>query len=112
MIPPTLNDKGWSPTSGASAATPWLYLKTCEGDCDDDDDCAKGTCFQRNAMEAVPGCAGVGASGMDFCTEVKEKPLVGSGSGWSNSGGADGCGRESCRLCHGDCDDDNDCRWG
>ena len=33
----------------------------CEGDCDDDDECAGNLiCFQRNGFTAVPGCEGSG----------------------------------------------------
>eukprot|EP00956_Cyclotella_meneghiniana_P008557 scaffold11587_cov49-Cyclotella_meneghiniana.AAC.3 len=42
----------------------------CEGDCDDDSDCANGLlCFSRiqGSVEFVPGCQGVGIPGMDFC---------------------------------------------
>ena len=43
-------------------------LENCEGDCDNDGDCAPGlTCFQRNALEVVAGCAGAGDSGRDYC---------------------------------------------
>ena len=40
----------------------------CEGDCDDDNDCG-GTmkCFQRENLELVPGCSGVGKRGWDYC---------------------------------------------
>jgi hypothetical protein len=40
----------------------------CEGDCDDDNDCG-GTmkCFQRESLELVPGCSGVGKRGWDYC---------------------------------------------
>ena len=43
-------------------------LGRCEGDCDDDDDCAEGLqCFDRDNNEAVPGCAGLGKYGKDYC---------------------------------------------
>ncbi|GFH44862.1 hypothetical protein CTEN210_01336 [Chaetoceros tenuissimus] len=46
----------------------------CQGDCDDDDDCADGlVCRQRNAFESVPGCFGEGLAedreGKDICNE-------------------------------------------
>ena len=41
----------------------------CEGDCDSDSDCKAGLyCFQRDAMEWVPGCSGDGVHAWDYCT--------------------------------------------
>ena len=38
-------------------------LGECEGDCDNDGDCAGDlVCFQRNGLESVPGCAGTVSS--------------------------------------------------
>jgi len=43
-------------------------LGKCEGDCDDDDECAENlVCFQRDADEPVPGCGGSPQSGWDYC---------------------------------------------
>ena len=43
-------------------------LNSCEGDCDDDSECAAGLkCFQRVADEPVPGCHGKGSTGSDYC---------------------------------------------
>ena len=45
-------------------------LSVCDGDCDDDGDCAVGLkCFVRkvNSFKAVPGCEGVGDGGEDYC---------------------------------------------
>ncbi|KAL7554810.1 hypothetical protein ACHAWF_018359 [Thalassiosira exigua] len=40
----------------------------CRGDCNDDEDCEKDLyCFMRNGFELVPGCAGQGTSGTDYC---------------------------------------------
>lgn len=40
----------------------------CQGDCDEDKDCAgELICKQRTAMEVVPGCAGKGRNGFDYC---------------------------------------------
>lgn len=48
---PNVTVVGWSPTSP---------LNECEGDCDEDTDCASGLiCFQRNRANVnVPGCLG------------------------------------------------------
>ena len=45
-------------------------LGLCEGDCDDDDECAPGlVCFQRDPNEPVPGCSGGldDSSRTDYC---------------------------------------------
>ena len=43
-------------------------LNVCEGDCDNDSDCADGLmCFERAGSEAVPGCDGPGTDGKDYC---------------------------------------------
>ena len=40
----------------------------CEGDCDSDADCGGGLrCFQRDNLEAVPGCMGSGHGAWDYC---------------------------------------------
>jgi len=43
----------------------------CEGDCDSDDDCGAGlSCYERDALEAVPGCSGgseFDIPGKDYC---------------------------------------------
>lgn len=43
-------------------------LQVCQGDCDDDDECAEGlVCFERETEnDAVPGCFGLPANG-DYC---------------------------------------------
>lgn len=58
-----------TPLSG-TAWTPTNKLGLCQGDCDRDSDCASGLkCFQRNGFTPVPGCAGQGVSGMDYCVK-------------------------------------------
>uniref|UniRef100_A0A7S4I3A4 Uncharacterized protein n=1 Tax=Odontella aurita TaxID=265563 RepID=A0A7S4I3A4_9STRA len=53
---------------------PAIKLGECEGDCDNDDDCALGLrCFRRNGKRAVPGCDGTGKSGMDYCFRDPEE---------------------------------------
>ena len=43
-------------------------LGVCEGDCDNDEECATGlTCMQRNGNEAVPGCQGPAKRRKDYC---------------------------------------------
>ena len=45
-------------------------LQECQGDCDKDGDCAGELyCFERDGLEAVPGCSGEAESetGKDYC---------------------------------------------
>jgi len=43
-------------------------LGNCQGDCDDDSECAGNLkCFERAEFEDVPGCVGFGVSGFDYC---------------------------------------------
>jgi hypothetical protein len=43
----------------------------CRGDCDSNDQCASGLCFQRNANEYTPGCLrGSPSAGMDYCIDA------------------------------------------
>jgi len=47
-------------------------LAMCEGDCDNDEDCAGDLiCFDRSSGSTapVPGCSGEGSAGRDYCTE-------------------------------------------
>lgn len=46
-------------------------LNKCQGDCDNDSECARGLyCFQRDALESVPGCSGSGESKKDYCAAL------------------------------------------
>jgi len=68
-------------------------LGLCEGECDNDGDCAPGLrCFQRNGYAPVPGCSGTGVEDFDYCYDpttadarnvVEENP-AGVG-GWGGS---------------------------
>ena len=52
-------------------------LQACIGECDADSQCASGLkCFQRAGHTAVPGCAGSGVAGWDYCY----KPLPATAS--------------------------------
>ena len=43
-------------------------LQACQGDCDNDDECAGPlVCELRDAKEVIPGCLGEGLSGKDYC---------------------------------------------
>lgn len=51
-------------------------LAECEGDCDNDDDCAGNlVCFKRDQFENIPGCSGRGESGTDYC--IVSDPEIG-----------------------------------
>lgn len=50
----------------------------CHGDCDEDEDCEKNIfCFRRGDFELVPGCAGQGSYGTNYCFDLED--LEGSG---------------------------------
>ena len=52
-------------------------LKACEGDCDNDSECAAGlACMQRSSVEPVPGCVGEEKSpGADICYDMNVSGL-------------------------------------
>jgi len=53
-------------------------LQLCEGDCDDNNDCAEGLiCFKRNGLRNVPpGCTGTPQNHWDYCVaEFPEFPV-------------------------------------
>jgi len=77
-------------------------LRLCEGDCGDDLDCAGDlVCFTREdkkSTDAVPGCAGEGKPGDDYCTvRPSDTYLLYTG------------GRENLGRCEGNCGNDDDC---
>ncbi|KAL7542977.1 hypothetical protein ACHAXR_013016 [Thalassiosira sp. AJA248-18] len=92
-------------------------LGECQGDCDVDEDCDGPNlfCFQRGAIEPVPGCSGDGVSGEDYCyalqptTSPTPSPtfpsgvLVVVGNNWSPAD------KFPLGECQGDCDVDSDC---
>ena len=50
-------------------------LGHCHGDCDGDHHCAVGhSCVQREGNEAIEGCKGVGAAGIDYCVRDTSAP--------------------------------------
>ncbi len=78
-------------------------LGMCKGDCDHDDHCADGLiCYQREGLDAVPGCAGSGAYGFSYCT----LPTLDS------EGGMKAHDEGPIGLCAGDCDIDAHCADG
>ena len=93
---------------GGTPSSLFLPLGQCEGDCDEDFDCADGfICFQRNGGDAVPGCNG-GESisiGTDFCID----PADVSESPGPNNPTTPQSRRWGKGICDGDCDDDSDC---
>mmetsp|Transcript_28329 Transcript_28329/g.59197 ORF Transcript_28329/g.59197 Transcript_28329/m.59197 type:complete len:534 (-) Transcript_28329:220-1821(-) len=45
----------------------------CFGDCNSDDECEKGLyCYRRAGFELVPGCAGQGVQGRDYCFDPED----------------------------------------
>ena len=56
---------------GSDPPSAVMPLKECEGDCDQDSDCASGLiCLQRDPGEAVPGCTGRLNDPHDYCVRV------------------------------------------
>ncbi|KAI2492348.1 Bacterial protein of unknown function (DUF839) [Fragilaria crotonensis] len=83
-------------------------LGECSGDCDNDDECFGDlSCFQRNGIEAVPGCSGTGVSAKDYCYKT-------TGAGVLSYVGDEDVPIRAFPLgtCEGDCDNDGDCAPG
>lgn len=97
-----------------------LPLGICQGDCDSDEDCLDDlVCFQRNMLEPVEGCSGVGRVSYDYCTNgpnstpsptrpptVQQNPVDESQLPPLEPVSDDG---NPIGLCQGDCDTDDDC---
>lgn len=92
---PALSDFGSEP------AESHLPLQQCQGDCDNDSECASGLrCFQRHQYTSVPGCSGRGVRNYDYCI-ISDPPLSDFGSEFW-----DGFNLEQCQ---GNCNSDNNC---
>ena len=95
----TLIFKSWKPKG---------KLARCEGDCDHNNDCAKGlVCQQRSKGEKVPGCSGKSSvpHGADFCIHAPKPTMPKLNfKGWKPKG--------KLSMCEGDCDHNNDCAKG
>lgn len=62
-------------------------LSECQGDCDDDAQCAAGFVCHQQAHTMVPGCEGTVREGMDYCARPLEPPADGSaGNGAAERG--------------------------
>jgi hypothetical protein len=102
------------PTTGCSVQAP---CKACEGDCNKDDDCARGLkCFQRHGRHIqVPGCTSGFAgdsSSLDYCI-MPTAPKVPDKSTIHLRKSKTGCSpQKPCGLCEADCDTDADCHIG
>ena len=96
---PELKDFGLKPLESQ------LPLQLCEGDCDNDSDCASGLrCFQRNGLTPVPGCSSSGTFDFDYCILVPELKDFGRPTPLAS--------QLPLQLCEGDCNDDSDCASG
>ena len=96
-------------------------MKNCEGDCDNDANCATGLrCYQRNARWKVKGCAGwredsttttEDISNWDYCfnpqwnSSIAKAPMVAVHVNAHNQ-------KDKMDMCEGDCDRDNQCEAG
>ena len=83
-------------------------LQLCQGDCDNDGECAGDLgCFQRGRNQAVYGCSGglEDGSSADFCYDT---------TGHLHKWGNNGLPAENFPLkaCQGDCDRDSECDTG
>jgi hypothetical protein len=98
-ISPELKDFGATPPASQ------LPLQLCEGDCDDDSDCAGGLeCFfQRDDYAPVPGCSGRGISFYNYCIYPELKDLFGL---------IPPAIELPLQLCQGHCYFDSDCAGG
>eukprot|EP00980_Cylindrotheca_fusiformis_P012304 scaffold3014_cov116-Cylindrotheca_fusiformis.AAC.6 len=124
------NDKGVIDFVSTNPPEP-LYI--CQGDCDSDFDCGDFlVCFQRDSNDEVPGCVGGSKdnSRTDYCIRAEDEPerslkITHKDSSHDQFSLCEG---KSCRpitttrvyIClesiltkvTGDCDDDEDCRFG
>lgn len=83
-------------------------LGTCEGDCDNDDHCEGSLlCFKRDAYEHVPGCAGDGTKGTDYCAERPNENYL-----WIMGNNGVPADRFPLGPCEGDCDNASECQDG
>ncbi len=83
-------------------------LLECQGDCDDDTQCADDlVCFQRSGTEAVPGCPGEASSGVDFCAVRATENTA-----WLKGDNGSPAENFPLGLCEGDCDSDANCQSG
>ena len=98
---------------GRDHVNPNMYLKRCEGDCDETTGygtCQDGlVCLQRISGESIPGCEEVAdapVDGLDYC--VRKEDLYGDDD-WPVEFLAKDPGKKL-RRCQGDCDRDSHCK--
>jgi hypothetical protein len=80
------------------------------GNCRGDHECADGLrCFPRSGRETVEGCEGAGIWGVNYCAELDYDPILVSGALVLEPS----CSPTTpCDVCHGECQDDRDCKAG
>lgn len=96
----TIDDLGAEPSKATEG-----ILGLCEGDCDNYDECEGDLeCFERDGFEPVPGCAGDGEYGHDYCVKPGNLAVedLGTTPDVLKQGGV-------LVRCQGDCDADKDC---
>merc|ERR1719353_2034702 len=118
---PTLSDLGGSMENLPAGQA---KLCACEGDCDNDSDCAPGLkCYQRDSSSDVPpGCQAGGSGDLgthDYCYDPSATPVGPCGNNQAptlvNLGGSMEnmpAGQTKLCACEGDCDNDSDCAPG
>eukprot|EP00538_Stauroneis_constricta_P006372 CAMPEP_0119571434 /NCGR_PEP_ID=MMETSP1352-20130426/44115_1 /TAXON_ID=265584 /ORGANISM="Stauroneis constricta, Strain CCMP1120" /LENGTH=713 /DNA_ID=CAMNT_0007621113 /DNA_START=60 /DNA_END=2201 /DNA_ORIENTATION=+ len=119
---------------GATPERKHFPLQRCQGDCDEDADCADDlVCWQRGRLQPVPGCEGNLSSRTDFCVidpkhtaaPVAMPPTQGGTRGPTKApspshvrlrlrdfGGTPDRKHFPLQRCEGDCDHDRDCDEG
>ena len=100
--PPSTTTLGIVGDNGSPSSV--FPLGRCQGDCDDDSECAAGlVCFDRNSGDSVPGCGGTPEGDKDYCVRKEDVPpeLTDVGDNY------DPPDVFPLGLCEGDCDGDS-----
>ena len=90
----------------------------CEGDCDRDSHCMGDLkCYDRRKSKGnedgdIPGCMGTGRTGWDYCymSTEEDSPTDPPSTSLTLTNVSPECSKDSpCPVCHGDCDNDDQC---
>ena len=118
-MPPVSNDP---PLLFVPPCPAFAVCGRCQGGCRSDNNCDAGLiCFHRASFEAVPGCSGLGISGINYCfsTSIEPTPTLapntvpGIPSAELAVVNIGQCLRDDpCGECEGYCEDDSECAEG